>query len=103
MCFALWHGVAMKSSVLIKIGIKIGVATAICLVGTNPSGPPRGSASAAQPDSWGGAVVKVVRATKECFSDTLHITGILVPRREAVVVLDEGSRVTEFWPRKAIR
>jgi len=82
----------MKSSVLIKIG----AATATCLVGTNLSGPQRGSAFAAQPNSSGGAVVKVVHARKECFSDTIYVTGILVPRQEAVVTLDEGSRVTEL-------
>jgi multidrug efflux pump subunit AcrA (membrane-fusion protein) len=90
-CFGLWHGLAMKSSVLIKIG----VATATCLVGPVLFGSQRGSAFAAQPNSSGGAVVKVVRATKECFSDTIYVTGILVPRQEAVVILDEGSRVTE--------
>jgi multidrug efflux pump subunit AcrA (membrane-fusion protein) len=90
-CFGLWHGLAMKSSVLIKIG----AATATCLVGTNLSGPQRGSAFAAQPNASGGAVVKLVRATKECFSDTIYVTGILVPKQEAVVTLDEGSRVTE--------
>jgi multidrug efflux pump subunit AcrA (membrane-fusion protein) len=81
----------MKSSVLIKIG----AATATCLIGTNLSGPQRGTAFAAQPNSSGGAMVKLVRATKECFSDTLYVTGILVPRQQAVVTLDLGSRVTE--------
>ncbi|MGH6848517.1 MAG: efflux RND transporter periplasmic adaptor subunit [Methylocella sp.] len=81
----------MKSSVLIKIG----VATATCLAGTIVSRSQRGSAFAAQPDSSGGAAVKLVRATKECFSDTIYVTGILVPRQEAVVILDEGSRITE--------
>ncbi len=82
----------MKSSVLITIG----AATATCLVGTNLSGPQRGSAFAAQPKSSSGAVVKVVHASKECFSDTIYVTGILVPKQEAVVTLDEGSRVTEL-------
>jgi hypothetical protein len=54
-----------------------------------------GSAFAAQPDSSGGAVVKLVRATKECFSDTIYVTGILVPRQQAVVILDGDSRVAE--------
>jgi multidrug efflux pump subunit AcrA (membrane-fusion protein) len=90
-CFGLWQGLAMKSSVLIKIG----AATAICLVGTNLSGPQGGTAFAAQPDSSGGAVVKLVRAAKECFSDAIYVTGILVPRQQAVVTLDLGSRVTE--------
>jgi len=90
-CFGLGHDFAMKSSVLFKIG----AATATCLIGTNFSGPQRGSAVAAQPNSSGGAVVKLVRATKECFSGTIYVTGILVPRQEAVVTLDLGSRVTE--------
>jgi multidrug efflux pump subunit AcrA (membrane-fusion protein) len=90
-CFGLWHGLAMKSSVLIKIG----AATATLLVGTYLSGPQRGSAFTAQPNSSGGAVVKLVRATKECFSDTIYVTGILVPRQQAVVTLELGSRVTE--------
>jgi multidrug efflux pump subunit AcrA (membrane-fusion protein) len=90
-CFGLWHGLAMKSSVLIKIG----VAAATCLAGTILSGSQRGSAFAAPPDSSDGAVVKLVRATKECFSDTIYVTGILVPRQEAVVILGEGSRITE--------
>jgi multidrug efflux pump subunit AcrA (membrane-fusion protein) len=81
----------MKSSVLIKIG----VATATCLAGTILSESQCGTAFAAQPDSSGGAVVKLVRATKECFSDTIYVTGILVPRQEAVVILDGDSRVTE--------
>ncbi|MGA9215075.1 MAG: efflux RND transporter periplasmic adaptor subunit [Methylocella sp.] len=81
----------MKSSVLIKIG----AATATCLVGTNLSGPQGGTAFAAQPNSSGGALVKLVRATKECFSDTIYVTGILVPRQQAVVTLGLGSRVTE--------
>jgi multidrug efflux pump subunit AcrA (membrane-fusion protein) len=81
----------MKSSVLIKIG----VATATCLAGTNLSGSQRGSAFATQPDSSRGAAVKLVRAIKECFSDTIYVTGILVPRQEAAVILDEGSSVTE--------
>jgi multidrug efflux pump subunit AcrA (membrane-fusion protein) len=92
-CFRLWHGLAVKPSVLIKIG----AVAAICLVGTNLSGPRRGRAFSAQPNSSGGAVVKVVRATKECFSDTIHVTGILVPKQEARVTLDEGSRVTEVF------
>ena len=81
----------MKSSVLIKSG----VATAICLAGMALSGSERRSALAAQPDSPVGAVVKLFRVTKECFSDTIYVTGILVPRQEAVVILDGGSRVTE--------
>ncbi|MGH6845464.1 MAG: hypothetical protein ACRECU_12255, partial [Methylocella sp.] len=75
--------------------IKIGVAAAICLAGMSLCVPRRERALAAQPDSTGGAMVKLVRAVRECFSDTIYVTGILVPRREAVVTLGQGSIVTE--------
>jgi multidrug efflux pump subunit AcrA (membrane-fusion protein) len=54
-----------------------------------------GAALAAPPESPPGAVVKLVRAGWECFSDTLYVTGLLVPKQEAAVFLDERSRVTE--------
>ncbi|WGJ13035.1 efflux RND transporter periplasmic adaptor subunit [Methylocapsa sp. D3K7] len=91
MCFGLWHGLVMKSSVLIKIG----VASATFLAGAVLCGSERGGAFAAPPEFGGGVIVKLVRATKECFSDTIYVSGILVPRQEAVVSLDEGTRVTE--------
>lgn len=81
----------MKSSVLIKIG----VASAIFLAGAVLCGSERGSAFAAPPDLESGVFVQLIRATKECFSDTIYVSGILVPRQEAVVSLDEGTRVTE--------
>lgn len=43
-----------------------------------------------------GAIVMVVKATNACFSDMVRVTGFLVPRREAVVAVEqEGFRVTE--------
>lgn len=49
-----------------------------------------------QPDEAGGAVVTVVRATTGCFSDTVRVSGIVVPRRMAVVnVHEDGYKVTE--------
>jgi len=54
-----------------------------------------GAASDLPPEPPRGALVKLVRATWECFSDTLYVTGLLVPKQEAVVVLDDGARVTE--------
>lgn len=78
-----------------SVSIKIAVATAICLAGMSLCVPRRERAFAAQPDSAGGAMVKLVRAIKESFSDTIYVTGILVPRQEAVVALGRGSIVTE--------
>jgi multidrug efflux pump subunit AcrA (membrane-fusion protein) len=47
-----------------------------------------------------GAIVMVVKATNACFSDMVRVTGFLVPRREAVVAVDqEGYRVTEVLAR----
>jgi multidrug efflux pump subunit AcrA (membrane-fusion protein) len=43
------------------------------------------------------AQVVVAKSTKACFSDLVHATGHFVPRREAVVGVDqEGSRVTDL-------
>jgi multidrug efflux pump subunit AcrA (membrane-fusion protein) len=48
----------------------------------------------------GGAIVMVVKATNACFSDMVRVTGFLVPRREAVVTVDqEGYRVAEVLAR----
>lgn len=66
-----------------------------CLAGTILMGSLLGSAFAGQPDSSGGAVVKLVRTAKECFSDTIFVTGTFVPKQEAIVTLDEGLRITE--------
>ncbi len=75
-CFGLWHGLVMKSSVLIKIG----VAPATFLAGAVLCGSQTGNALAAPPDLGGGVIVKLIRATKECFSDTIYVSGILVPQ-----------------------
>jgi multidrug efflux pump subunit AcrA (membrane-fusion protein) len=48
----------------------------------------------------GGAIVRVVRAVRECFSDTISATGFLVARQEAMVILDDRSRVTEVLARE---
>jgi multidrug efflux pump subunit AcrA (membrane-fusion protein) len=43
------------------------------------------------------AIVIVARAVSGCFSDTIRVTGFLVPREEALVTLDaEGYRVVEI-------
>ena len=42
------------------------------------------------------ALVVVAKAVNACFSDLVRVTGFVVPRREAVVGVDqEGSRVTD--------
>ena len=47
-----------------------------------------------------GAIVMVIKATEACFSDMVRVTGFLVPRREAVVAVEqEGFRVTEVLVR----
>lgn len=70
--------------VLAAIGLTAGSLVAAPLVGL------------AQPDESGGAVVTVVRATTGCFSDTVRVSGIVVPRRMAVVnVSEDGYKVTE--------
>ncbi|MDQ8727123.1 efflux RND transporter periplasmic adaptor subunit [Bradyrhizobium sp. LHD-71] len=48
----------------------------------------------------GGAIVMVVKATNACFSDMIRVTGFLVPRREAVVAVEqEGFRVNDVLVR----
>jgi multidrug efflux pump subunit AcrA (membrane-fusion protein) len=42
-----------------------------------------------------GAQVMAVKAVTYCFADTIAVTGYLVPRQEAVVILDDGYRVAE--------
>src|SRR5580698_4962674 len=45
----------------------------------------------------GTAQVVVTKSTNACFSDMVRGTGFIVPRREAVVGVDqEGSRVSEL-------
>lgn len=51
-------------------------------------------------DSSAGAIAIVVKATNACFSDMVRVTGFLVPRREAIVgVEQEGFRVAEVLVR----
>ena len=48
-------------------------------------------------DTPSSALVVVTKATNACFSDLVRVTGFIVPRREAVVGVDqEGSRVTDL-------
>ncbi len=49
----------------------------------------------------GAALVVVTKATNACFSDMVRGTGYVVPRREAVVGVDqEGSKVTDVLVRE---
>jgi multidrug efflux pump subunit AcrA (membrane-fusion protein) len=47
------------------------------------------------------ALVVVAKAVNACFSDLVRVTGFVVPRKEAVVGVDqEGSKVTELLVRE---
>src|ERR1700738_5237023 len=47
------------------------------------------------------ALVIVAKATNACFSDLVRVTGFIVPRREAVIGVDqEGSKVTDVLVRE---
>jgi multidrug efflux pump subunit AcrA (membrane-fusion protein) len=47
------------------------------------------------------AVVIVAKAVNACFSDLVRVTGFVVPRKEAVVGVDqEGSKVTDLFVRE---
>ena len=47
------------------------------------------------------ALVVVAKTTNACFSDLVRVTGFIVPRREAVVGVDqEGSKVSEVLVRE---
>jgi multidrug efflux pump subunit AcrA (membrane-fusion protein) len=49
------------------------------------------------PPPTSGAMVIVARAVSGCFSDTIRVTGFLVPREEALVTLDaDGYRIAEI-------
>lgn len=49
----------------------------------------------------GTALVKVIKSTNACFSDSVRGTGYIVPRREAVVMADqEGSKVSDVYVRE---
>src|SRR5580692_398655 len=49
----------------------------------------------------GTALVIVTKSTNACFSDLVRVTGFVVPRREAVVGVDqEGSKVSDLMVRE---
>jgi multidrug efflux pump subunit AcrA (membrane-fusion protein) len=52
-------------------------------------------------DTPSNALVIVTKSTNACFSDLVRVTGFVVPRREAVVGVDqEGSRVADLLVRE---
>src|ERR1700675_1645035 len=47
------------------------------------------------------ALVVVAKAVNACFSDLVRVTGFVVPRKEAVVGVDqEGSKVSDVFVRE---
>jgi multidrug efflux pump subunit AcrA (membrane-fusion protein) len=56
---------------------------------------------AEEKETPGNARVIVTKSTNACFSDMVRVTGFVVPRREAVVGVDqEGSKVSELLVRE---
>src|SRR5437879_5831572 len=52
-------------------------------------------------ETAGNALVIVTKTTNACFSDMVRVTGCIVPRREAVVGVDqEGSKVSDVLVRE---
>jgi multidrug efflux pump subunit AcrA (membrane-fusion protein) len=67
----------------------IGLATALAV-------PQSRAARAAEPAASSGVLVIAVRATNGCFSDMVRVTGFVVPRKLAVVgVDDDGYKITD--------
>ena len=77
-------------------GCLSAVAAVLCLA----------SPAAAQPSAAAGMAVTVTKANRNCFNDTLQVSGTLVPREEVLVrpeteglqvsqiLVDDGERVT---------
>ncbi|MGH6743101.1 MAG: efflux RND transporter periplasmic adaptor subunit [Bradyrhizobium sp.] len=75
--------------------MKCAFAAIALVVGSTVAAPPWNTAHA-QADDTTGAVVIVVRAATGCFSDTVRVSGVVVPRRMAVVnVAEEGYKITD--------
>jgi multidrug efflux pump subunit AcrA (membrane-fusion protein) len=56
---------------------------------------------AEEKDTPSNALVVVTKSTNACFSDLVRVTGFIVPRREAVVGVDqEGSKVSDVLVRE---
>jgi multidrug efflux pump subunit AcrA (membrane-fusion protein) len=72
---------------------KLVVSATAWLIGL---GAPRDDAAWAAEPQAPGAEVMAVKAVTYCFSDTIGVTGFLVPREEAIVNLDaDGYRISE--------
>jgi len=72
---------------------KLAVFATALLIGL---GAPRDDAAWAAEPQAPGAEVMAVKAVTYCFSDTIGVTGFLVPREEAIVNLDaDGYRISE--------
>jgi multidrug efflux pump subunit AcrA (membrane-fusion protein) len=72
---------------------KLVVSATAWLIGL---GAPRDDAALAAEPQAPGAEVMAVKAVTYCFSDTIGVTGFLVPREEAIVNLDaDGYRISE--------
>lgn len=56
---------------------------------------------AEETETTNNAIVVVTKSTNACFSDLVRVTGFIVPRREAVVGVDqEGSKVSDVLVRE---
>src|SRR4030081_3392790 len=56
---------------------------------------------AEEKDAPTNALVIVTKSTNACFSDMVRVTGFIVPRREALVGVDqEGSKVSDLLVRE---
>ncbi len=87
----------MKLSEYIKPGLGVAVVAVLAVGYYWFEHRPK----AAETDTPSNATVIVTKATNACFSDMVRVTGFIVPRREAVVGVDqEGSRVTDLLVRE---
>jgi multidrug efflux pump subunit AcrA (membrane-fusion protein) len=81
--------------------VVIGIAGVILISGSNIAAFPVEYAVAADAELLPSAQVVVVRATKACFSEAIHVTGFLVARKEAVVTLESpGYQLAEVLARE---
>ncbi len=77
----------MKARRIAAAAACVAVNGLVMLGGEAWSAPPKASS----------VIVLVARAASGCFSDTIRVTGFLVPREEALITLDiDGYRVTEI-------
>ena len=93
----------MLSFRLVRVTMKLLHPT-IALAGlaaTLLSFPLRAAEEPASSSGQSGAIVIVAKATTACFSDQVRVTGFLVPRREALLSVEqEGNKVTEVLARE---